>query len=580
MEKSHSTMKKYIFTILSGLLFTVGLFAQQPDSLLKRQMELEREFNPTLRDANKINSLPALREPEVKKASTAYSSWSGRLTPPLEIAMPTSGDKMTAIPFKTKRGYISLQAGNNANIDGAFGYRIVERDKNKLNFNFLHNSTNGNVEYLQESDPLINEAFRMDNFGKLNYMHLAESFTLNLHASYLSSLFNYYGDTFGDVSFYDNEKQNLGVLNARVGLESKESDFINYRGYVDFSNFNTKFGILPTDEGLKGNKIDLMVGLDKPFQDGDSKIGIDGKLLTVLYKEYPDVDDYVLLNASPYLLFEGLNWRTKLGVDALFQFSGGGKIRVVPNVELQLNITDFSTLYANIKGGLDDNTYLDMMDESRYLQPLKMVTPSFTILDIEGGVKIGEADGFRFDIFSGFKKTDDEHFLISNHIPNTSSEFGNYTHTETLEPMYGDLTHTHFGGVIHTNIYSPLDVALRVKKNIYSVKNARFEGNNVTDPQAWNLPGFEVDFRADYKASESLKFTLNYYMAAQRQSYFNNENVDMSNINDLNLGAIYNINDAFSINARANNVLSQKYDIWYGYPAQGFNAMGGFTFSF
>lgn len=573
-------MKKYIITLLSGLMITVGLIAQQPDSLLKRQMELEREFNPTLRDANKINSLPALREPEVKKASTAYSNWTGRLTPPLEIAMPTSGDKMTAIPFNTKRGYISLHAGNNANVDGAIGYRLVDKEKNRLNFNFLHNSTNGNIEYIQESDPRTNEAFRMDNFGKLNYLHFGETFTLNMHASYLSSLFNYYGDTFGEERIYDNEKQNLGVLNANIGLQSKESDFINYRGYVDFSNFNTKFGILPTDKGLKGNKIDLMVGLDKPFQDGDSKIGIDGNLLTVLYKEYPDVDDYVLLNASPYLLFEGLNWRTKLGVDALLQFSGGGKIRVVPNVELLVNLTDYSSIYANIKGGIDDNTYLDMMNESRYLQPITMIKSSSTILDIEGGVKIGEADGFRFDIFGGFKKTDDEHFLINNHIPSTSSELGNYLHSETLEPVYGDLTHTHFGGSIQTNIYSPLDVALRVKKNIYTVKNGQFDGGNIAEPKAWNLPGFEVDLRADYKASESLKFTLNYYLAGQRQSYFNNENVDMNNINDLNLGVIYKINDSFSVHARGNNVLSQKYDIWYGYPAQGFNALGGFTFSF
>jgi outer membrane cobalamin receptor len=54
----------------------------------------------------------------------------------------------------------------------------------------------------------------------------------------------------------------------------------------------------------------------------------------------------------------------------------------------------------------------------------------------------------------------------------------------------------------------------------------------------------------------------------------------MDNINDLNLGAHYNINESFSIQLKANNLLLQKYDIWYGYPAQGFNVMGGFTFKF
>ena len=54
----------------------------------------------------------------------------------------------------------------------------------------------------------------------------------------------------------------------------------------------------------------------------------------------------------------------------------------------------------------------------------------------------------------------------------------------------------------------------------------------------------------------------------------------MKNINDLNLGAVYSINDAFSIHLNANNLLAQKYDIWYGYATQGFNAMGGFSFKF
>lgn len=68
-------MKKYIFTILSGLLLTIGLFAQQPDTLLRRQLQLEREFNPTLQDANKIRTLPTLPVPDVKKANISYSNW-------------------------------------------------------------------------------------------------------------------------------------------------------------------------------------------------------------------------------------------------------------------------------------------------------------------------------------------------------------------------------------------------------------------------------------------------------------------------------------------------------------------------
>ena len=43
---------------------------------------------------------------------------------------------------------------------------------------------------------------------------------------------------------------------------------------------------------------------------------------------------------------------------------------------------------------------------------------------------------------------------------------------------------------------------------------------------------------------------------------------------------MYNINKTFSVNVQLNNVLFQKYDIYYGYPAQGFNLMGGINVNF
>ncbi|MDO5664348.1 MAG: hypothetical protein Q4G63_03700 [Bacteroidia bacterium] len=573
-------MKKHI--IIAALLASTGVFAQTQDSLLRRQMELEREFNPTLQDANKINSLPSVPQPTIKKANTDYSSWAGRITPPLEIAIPQPTDIMTNIPFSLKKGYISIGAGNYANIDGALGYRLIENEKSNLTFNFLHNSSNGNVNYVQVTDPASNKAFFMDNLGQLRYGHLLDAFKLNLKAAYSHSAFNYYGNTFGNNRSFNNENQTLGVFNLGLGVESNKSDFINYRGYLDFKNFSTKFGSTLTNTGLKGNHIDAMIGLNKPFQDGSSRVGIDGRFLGVFYSG--ETKNFMLTSANPYIAFEGLNWNARLGANLLFQVLGGTKFRVAPNVELGLKITEHSSLYANIKGGIDDNTYLDMMNESRYIAPMTNIKSSFSIVDIEAGAKIGEASGFRFDIFGGFKQTDDEHFLVMNNyyvddMPG-SGIWAGWVTSENLAPIYGNLTHSHIGGMVQTNIWSPLDISLRLKKNFYTVSDLTIYAAQISEAKAYNKPDFETDIRATFEAMNNLKFTLNYYFAGERWSYFNGINVKMDNINNLNLGAIYDINDSFAINLKANNLLFQKYDIWYGHPAQGFNAMGGFTFMF
>ncbi len=568
-----------IYTIIAALTLSAGLFAQTQDSLLKRQMELEREFNPTLLDADKINSLPALREPTVQKANTNYSTWAGRIAPPLEIALPRPGNIMTEIPYSMKRGFLFFNAGNYANLNGGLGYRLVEDEKHNLAFTFLHSSTNSDINYVQEdSDPAGNNASMMDNLGKLSYNHLAETVKLNMHLSYLHSMFNYYGNTFGNTRFFDNEKNSLGVLNARVGLESVENDVLNYKGFIDFNNFNTKMSDDLVYNWMKGNQIHAGVGFDKPFGGTTSnKIGVDGSIFTAIYNG--DVSNYFLINASPYISFSGLNRHAKLGADILFQTTGNTKIRVVPNVDLQLGFTEYSSVYATIRGGFDHNTLLDMMDESRYFMTYEPVKPSFSHIDLEAGFKIGELSGFRFDIFGGYRKTEDEHFLVLNGQDIIGGDvLGPFT--ESLKPIYGTLSHSFIGGMIQSNIWSPLNIALRLKKNFYDATEIMSNNIEINDPMAYNKPGFETDMRATLEIVSNLKLTLNYYFAGDRWTYFNNSNIKMDNINDLNLGGVYEISDSFSLNVKANNILSQKYDIWYGYPAQGINVAGGFTFKF
>jgi hypothetical protein len=568
-----------IYTIIAALTLSAGLFAQTQDSLLKRQMELEREFNPTLLDADKINSLPALREPTVQKANTNYSTWAGRIAPPLEIALPRPGNIMTEIPYSMKRGFLFFNAGNYANLNGGLGYRLVENEKHNLAFTFLHSSTNSDINYVQEdSDPAGNNASMMDNLGKLSYNHLAETVKLNMHLSYLHSMFNYYGNTFGNTRFFDNEKNSLGVLNARVGLESVENDVLNYKGFIDFNNFNTKMSDDLVYNWMKGNQIHAGVGFDKPFGGTTSnKIGVDGSIFTAIYNG--DVSNYFLINASPYISFSGLNRHAKLGADVLFQTTGNTKIRVVPNVDLQLGFTEYSSVYATIRGGFDHNTLLDMMDESRYFMTYEPVKPSFSHIDLEAGFKIGELSGFRFDIFGGYRKTEDEHFIVLNGQDIIGGDvLGPFT--ESLKPIYGTLSHSFIGGMIQSNIWSPLNIALRLKKNFYDATEIMSNNIEINDPMAYNKPGFETDMRATLEIVSNLKLTLNYYFAGDRWTYFNNSNIKMDNINDLNLGGVYEISDSFSLNVKANNILSQKYDIWYGYPAQGINVAGGFTFKF
>ena len=295
-----------------------------------------------------------------------------------------------------------------------------------------------------------------------------------------------------------------------------------------------------------------------------------------------DISNLMMVDVNPYIHLEGFNWKVRLGAKIDFVFDDENKFYVSPNAALSVMVTDNTSLYLNAIGGVSKNTYLDMFKESRYIRPNTIVKHSYTPYDISVGTKIGDIDGFRIDIFGGYKKTKEDHFLVlQSSFPYESSVPNEpWSYQEFLVPALGDLTHSHVGGRIHSNIWSPLDVSLEVKKNFYTVDKIEGLIFEPTELKAWSKPGFETDIQGTFAVTNQVKLMLGYYFANDRWTIANGQSVEMDNINDLNAGAIYNVNNMFSINVKANNLLNQSYDVWYGHPAQGINVMGGFTFKF
>ena len=571
-------MEKNIFALIIGLISTFGLHAQAlQDTVLTRQLELQREFNPTLQDANKINSLPVVREPQVTKANTDYAMWTTRATPPFEIALPRPGSIMTDIPYTLQRGYVKLNAGNYANIDGAVGIKFLDSETNKVNFMFLHNSSNGNIDYNQDVTPNKIKMKYMDNFARLNFKHIFEASEFDIYGSFLHSQFNYFGNNFGETRMLDDNNQILSLFNLKASLHNTQPQPINYSGTFSYNYFSTKYGKTITDESFGGNQVDAKLDLNKSFIGGDNLVGIKGEFTGVFYDEIKTlgedekISNFIMVDANPYIHLEGFNWKMRVGANLDFVFDDENKFYISPNVSFSTMVSENSSLYLNATGGVGKNTYLDMYRESRYLLPNTIVKHSHTPFAIDGGAKIGALNGFRIDVFGGYKKTKDEHFLVLQSQPQ---------YQEFLIPLLGDLTHSHIGARVHSNIWSPLEVAVEVKKNFYSVSKVKGLDAEPSELKAWNKPGFEVDIDATFSATDKLKVMLGYYFANERWSIAKGINQELDDINNLSAGALYNVNKMFTINLKANNIFNQTYDMWYGYPAQGVNVMGGFTFKF
>ena len=72
--KKMTTKNQIRISIAAVLLSSsLTLAAQEKETKLNREMTLEREYDPSVQDANKVNCLPDLKELKVTKHMIEYS---------------------------------------------------------------------------------------------------------------------------------------------------------------------------------------------------------------------------------------------------------------------------------------------------------------------------------------------------------------------------------------------------------------------------------------------------------------------------------------------------------------------------
>lgn len=171
---------------------TIAGTVQAQDDNLKRELTLEREYDPSVQDANKVNTLPAVKQPEVKKTAIDYATQAVPTIPEKEISVLPSGKVMTDILYNKNRGYLNAAAGMYLNINGDFGYHILDTDKDRLNLFYSHRSSGGDRKYIQ-GEGVKQSVHLNDNLGGINYLHNFDKASMKLGARYGYNAFNYFG---------------------------------------------------------------------------------------------------------------------------------------------------------------------------------------------------------------------------------------------------------------------------------------------------------------------------------------------------------------------------------------------------
>lgn len=582
-----------------ALLGTAATVNAQEDTSKKqnldREMTLEREYDPSVQDASKVNTLPVIKEPVVKKMPIDYAGFTVPADPAKEISLLPSGNIMTDIQYNKRRGYLNLAGGTYLNINGDFGYHILSTDKDQLNIWFSHRSTNGKVKYLQIDEKV--KAKLNDNLGGINFKHNFDKMSLKMGVKYGYSAFNYYGlpmyDSVSSVYLESDRETNQvdQTIKANIGVESKADAPVGYLLDLNYTNFSHKYGIAKAADGPTEHTMNMKFGLNAGFN-GNQRIGLDGDISYFNYSlpdeklVYPDAneryisffDNYMAATLAPYYKITGDNWNVKLGVKAMFFTGAFKKFMASPDIYADVEVASKTVLYAQATGKLNPNSMYEVSQINRYVNPTEAIAPSRNWLDALIGIKSGVAPGFWFDVFGGYKITDDNYFFVPSRSFRDGA-FGNFSNA-----FAGiDTKQLFIGANLKYSYQQLVDISL---KGVYNNWKANYNddwigGSANAETTAYGMPEMEITAGITVRPIQNLSASLDYYLATGREtSLFGVGGTKMDNINELNLTGAYNINDTFGLYLKLNNVLFQKYELYYGYPLQKFSAMIGVNINF
>ena len=598
-----------------ALLGSVATASAQEDKTkekdLNREMTLEREYDPTVQDASKVNTLPVIKEPVVKKMPIDYATFTAPADPEKEISLLPSGNIMTDILYNKRRGYFNFGGGTYLNLNGDLGYHILSTDKDKLNIWFSHRSTNGKVKYIQD----VPEGYEKvkaklnDNLGGLNFKHVFRRATLDMGLKYGYSAYNYYGlpisgsasnmPAAGYIDLADRETNQVDqTIQGRIGVQSAENAPFGYNIGLDYTNFSHKYGESQDHDGVKENTFALGFDFFAPFN-GNQQIGLAGDMKYYNYSlpaeepyktgtneppyTFSTYENHFNALLNPYYKITGDNWNFKLGAKAMMvsglEYWDNAKFYASPDIAADVTVADKTMLYAKIGGELRDNSMYDITQLNRYADPVHATTPSFDWLDAKLGIQSGVASGFWFDIFGGYQATSNDYFFIAYNYYN-ANEQNKFNYIEMRDDIASKRLYV--GADLRYSYQQIIDLRLKGVYNNWKMNlGDGYVGGEVNaeiDPIG--KPEMELTAGITVRPIEQISASLDYNLATGRKAEVFGITHKMKNINELNLTGTYTLNDTFGLYLKMNNVLFQKYELYYGYPMQSFSAMIGVNINF
>ena len=583
------------------LLFLIGsaLSIQAQDSIVNRSVSVEREYQPMIHDAGKINSMPLVLEPNVVKSPANYSNFNLPLNADYNIHILPAAELIPEKPPLTDKGFARIGVGNFSNTLADFAYPLINTPDIRLDFSLNHLAT------------FDTRQMHSTTKANLSFDKIFKTFDLYAGVGGGHEYFKYYGNNYNSVDSIINLEQ-LAVKYenpyyeeiSRIGINTSQRSYSldslsRFPNNDTFWRFNAQVGLrslpMSTDlryqaeiqyklfrslNGMTENIVRTQAGFSTPNE--KNRLGLDFDLSNMMYSsvKIPDFnywDTYAVLTLNPYFKIDRPTYNVRLGIKSSFSFVHGSFVNPSADVNAEWKaIPEYLSIYGGMTGDYEINTLDKIFTENPYLLSDIRLTDTYTPVDFYAGIKLKPLYNLLLDGYIDFKQIDNQYFFVNNGYSVATSNTILYPSDETIytnrfSAVYSSATRFKAGVRANYNYKKQVNIELKYAYNGWTVEN---------QPFAWNKPKYEAQLNTDLRVNDNLTVSANMYYEGTRYARLGYFPILMQDKVDINLGVAYSYNNWLTVFGKINNLINNQYQNYYGYDVQGTNMMIGAAFSF
>lgn len=579
-------MKYQSIIIAVTLFFGFGeLTKAQSDSIMNKEVEVIKAFQPTVNGAVKI-----IDNPKIIDTASYVPTFDYKITSTIISTEKTINNlpvvKLGNPPLENSNtGYAKLGAGNAWTPYAEMFINTAVSKKTDFGMQLMHFSSRPNIKL---SDNIKAKSPYSDNLARVFFKNYFRRSILTWDVDYSRKGYRYYGFPVDDTLIY---KASFDSTLDKQALNTAEINFnlknINPKAKIDY-DIDLGYNFFWTATGqtehygkynglfsYNGRKAGIITNTTFEYFREDSIVNRYDNAKSTRQLVNLAVNPQYVYSTKLLILKAGLNLGTLIDSDtsALFHISPKLDVEYCP-------IEEFLTLFAGVDGGIKPanlSRSLRMNQYTNYSFPTK---PAEDAIEIFGGFKgmISKHISYLFDINYSVCQNEAFYYLKQYDYPGKSI-------TDNLFSVeYADVNILRLGGKLR---YSSSSVIIDLAGNYYNHQS--------TDLAVLtHQPKFDVALNSSVQITNKINATLNTKIVGPREAKMITEDYTVSLVDprittttnklktiiDINLGVEYAFSKKMKFFINASNLLNQNYEIWQGYNQPGLLIMLGASYTF